>query len=274
MSDKLVPLSNSINSFGISLYDKNEVDLSEAAKQVKRDGFTVVDSGYSTSELVKLSKVFNQLSTSYIQKFDETFLKSINEFNIVRAPLSFGNSLFISLANNQQVLNVVSELIAGKFILNQQNCVNSFPNENGTGDIWHRDLPYQNYISNQPLAVSAIFCVDDFTPENGATMFLPETHKRTSLPSEAYIKKKTIQVEAKAGNYILFDSMIIHKGGVNRSKSTRRLVNHVYTIPYFKQQIQLSEIMSNISLTLDQKDLFGFNDNVVPSISSYLSKRE
>jgi hypothetical protein len=170
-------------------------------------------------------------------------------------------------------LSVLSKLIIGKFILNQQNGVINPPGETYNQGAWHRDLPYQHYVSNTPLAVNALFCVDDFTPENGSTFVLPASHRAVNFPSASYIQRNALQVEAKAGQYILLDCMLFHAGGFNRSNVNRRAVNHVYTIPYFKQQIKLSELLKNVDLRPDQMDLFGFNYQEPISIDQYLNNR-
>ncbi len=170
-------------------------------------------------------------------------------------------------------MNVLGKLIFGKFILNQQNGVINPPGETYSQGAWHRDLPYQHYVSNTPLAVNALFCVDDFTQENGSTFVLPASHRAVNFPSESYIQRNALSVEARAGQYILMDCMLFHSGGINRSKVERRSVNHVFTIPYFKQQINLPELMQNVVLEPIQKEIFGFNYQEPMSIDQYLKDR-
>lgn len=82
-----------------------------------------------------------------------------------------------------------------------------------------------------------------------------------------------MQLEARAGQYILIDCMLFHSGGLNRTNVERRAVNHVFTIPYFKQQIKLPELMQNAVLEPFQKDIFGFNYQEPISIDQYLNDR-
>jgi Protein involved in biosynthesis of mitomycin antibiotics/polyketide fumonisin len=67
--------------------------------------------------------------------------------------------------------------------------------------------------------------------------------------------------------------MLFHSGGSNRTGKERRAINHVYTIPYFKQQIKLSELLKTADLSPDQKELLGFNVEEPCSIDQYLAKR-
>ncbi|HCS29385.1 MAG TPA: phytanoyl-CoA dioxygenase, partial [Spongiibacteraceae bacterium] len=134
-------------------------------------------------------------------------------------------------------------------------------------------LPYQHYTSSTPLAVNALFCVDDNTLENGAAFVLPASHKAIAFPSESYLRKNAVQVNAKAGQYILLDCMLFHSGGFNRTAKERRAINHVFSIPYFKQQINLPENMHADDLSPEAQALLGFNFQEPASIASYLASR-
>ena len=46
-------------------------------------------------------------------------------------------------------------------------------------------------------------------------------------------------VEAKAGSIIVFDSMLYHRGGRNTSGRPRLGINHIFVLPFIKQQIDL-----------------------------------
>lgn len=258
------------DSYGILFQDKNVSELDEVAEQVRRIGYAILESGYSANELSHISDAFDLTRANYIRSLGEERLRGANELQMIRAPLTHGDPVFIKLATNKNLLKVLSKLILGKFILNQQNGIINPPREPYSQGSWHRDLPYQNFVSSSPLAVNALFCVDDFTPENGATFVLPATHKTANYPSESYILKNALQVGAKAGQFIILDCMIYHSGGMNRTNFERRGVNQVYTIPYFKQQIKLPDMMIRESLEPHHQELFGFNYQEPTSIEDYL----
>lgn len=260
-------------SYGVLLEDNLSSELDEIAEQVRRLGYAILDSGYSTDELKLLSDSFNLTRANYVKIYGERRLRYAKELHTIRAPLTHGDPVFLRLATNPNLLEVLNKLIIGKFILNQQNGVINPPGETYNQGAWHRDLPYQHYVADSPLAINALFCVDDFTLENGSTFVLPATHKTANYPSESYIRRNALQVEARAGQYILLDCMLFHSGGFNRSEKERRAVNHVYTIPYFKQQIKLPELLKCADLSADQKELFGFNFEEPCSIDQYLAKR-
>jgi ectoine hydroxylase-related dioxygenase (phytanoyl-CoA dioxygenase family) len=262
-----------VASYGILAHDNYASELDEVAEQVRRIGYAVLDSGYTIDEITQLSEAFNRTRTDYVSKFGEERLRSANEFHTIRALITHGDPAFVRLATNQNLLSVLSKLIVGKFILNQQNGLVNPPGETYNQGAWHRDLPYQHYVCNTPLAVNALFCVDDFTQENGSTFVIPASHLAVNFPSALYVQRNALQVEARAGQYILLDCMLFHSGGFNLTNLERRAVNHVYTIPYFKQQIKLSELLENFDLKSDQMELFGAGFEEPSSIEQYLSIR-
>lgn len=263
-----------VSNYGVLLKDTPTCELDDIAEQVRRLGYATLDSGFSEAELILLSEAFDRTRQIYARNWGEEQLRSINEHNTIRAPLVHGDSIFVKLASNANLMALLSKLIGGKFVLNQQNGIINPPNESYNQAVWHRDLPYQHFISDTPLAINALYCVDDFTFENGATLVLPATHKTANFPSEVFIKRNAKYVEAKAGQFIVLDCMIFHSGGFNSTNSQRRAVNHVYTIPYFKQQIKLPDMMKNQKLSSAEKELFGFSLQEPTSIEQYLQRRK
>ncbi len=243
-------------------------------QQVRRLGYAILDAGYTSEHLNQISRSFDSIRKTYIANFGESALKEIDEYHTMRALLTYESNSFLQLAMNQHVLAVVRKLISGKFVLNQQNGVINPPGESYNQAAWHRDLPYQHYISSTPLAINALFCMDDFTCENGATFIIPASHKFTACPSEDYVRQNAIQLIAKAGQFIILDCMTFHSGGFNKTSMERRAVNQVYTIPYFKQQINLPQNIANASNLSDEtREFLGFSYQEPVSVKQYLLSR-
>ncbi len=245
----------------------------EVAERVRNLGYGILDSGYTASELLSISEEFNLTRENYVETYSEAKLRTINEFHSIRSPLTHGGEAFLRLALNKNLLSTLRMLISGNFILNQQNGIVNPPKETYNQGAWHRDLPYQHFVSSKPLAINALFCVDDFTIENGATFVLPASHKSEAFPTAIYVEKNALQVEAKAGSYILLDCMLFHAGGFNRTNLMRRGVNHIYNIPYFKQQINIPMNMKKKSLSTEEKDILGFSYMEPSCITDYFLKR-
>ena len=261
-------------SYGIFQQNAEGSLVDAAVEQIRCLGYAVLDAQYNQAELDALSEEFNTLHKSYLHRYGEAQLRAIDEHNTIRAPIAQGSKLFLRLAFNGNLMSALKKLIAGRFILNQQNGIINPPQQTYNQAAWHRDLPYQHFLSTSPLAINALFCVDDFTIENGATFILPASHKTEAFPSPGYVKRQAMQVEAKAGSFILLDCMMFHAGGFNTGSLKRRAVNHLYTIPFFKQQIVLPENVHHEALSIEQSQILDFHSpDGHHSIESYLKVR-
>lgn len=261
-------------SYGILHRELAATELEQAAEQIRNLGYAVVDSGYTREEMDRISQSFDDAHVQYMQRHGEEKLKRIDEHNTIRSMLTLPDSTFRRLAMNANLMSTLKLVMSGKFIINQQNGIINPPGKTYNQGAWHRDLPYQHFTSSRPLAINALFCVDDFTLENGATFVLPASHKTESFPSEAYMRRNALQVEAPAGSFIVLDCMLFHSGGFNTTDKVRRAINHVYNIPFFKQQIGIPANLSSVELTAEEKDVFGFNYVEPASVEQYLASRD
>jgi len=249
-------------------------DIALAAEQLRRQGYCVFDGGFSAAELTDISKAFDRLQVTYVAEHGEQRLAAIDELNTIRAPLLQGEAWFTRLASWPRLLSLIGQLIAGRFILNQQNGVINPPGQRYNQGSWHRDLPYQHFVTSRPLAVNALFCLDPFRQDNGATFVVPGSHLQEAFPSEPFLASEAIQVIAPAGSFLVLDAMTFHCGGINRSERPRRAVNHVYSIPHIRQQIGLSAGLAGASgLTAEQRTLFGLGTEEPRTLVEYLERR-
>jgi len=242
-------------------------------EEIKSQCYTIIDGGYTQVELDKLRDAVSELRSTYVDRWGEVFLKERDEYHSVRLPMSYGHEPIIELAFNDHVLALVRNMIRGSFVLNQQNLIINPPGEKYNQSAWHRDLPYQHFVSSRPLAINALFCLDEFTRDNGATFVIPASHNAEEFPSESYIKKHAIQLEAPAGSFIVMNCMTYHRGGFNNSRQERMALNHVYSIPFIKQQINIPASMDCSVFDEERQKILGVPYQVPGDVEAFLETR-
>ncbi len=260
-------------SYGILMQNSAISAPDLAVEKVRAVGYAVLDAGYDENQLQAIALAFEETRARYFVAYGEAWLRAVDEHNTVRAVLLHGGAAFLELALNPRLLAALALLIPGKFVLNQQNGIINPSCETYNQAAWHRDLPYQHYVSSRPLAINALFCIDEFTADNGATFVLPASHKSEAFPSDDYVRSSAVQVVAPAGSFILLDCMLFHAGGFNRTAQPRRAVNHVYNIPYFKQQINIPRNLPAQTLSSEARSVLGYDYQEPESIEAYLASR-
>lgn len=262
-----------MEAYGILLQTSAPHAIARAAEELTVLGYTLVDSGFSRETILEYAERFDEAHARYLSLYGSERLQRVDEANGIRLPMALDRS-FLTLAMNPGVLELLKTLISGRYILNQQNGIINPPGASYNQGSWHRDLPYQHFVSSRPLAINTLYCVDDFTLENGATQVLPASHRQEAFPSPSFVEQQARTITAPAGSFLVLDAMTFHRGSYNRSSQRRRAVNHLYTIPFFKQQICIRNVLPAEGLSENERDLLGFRYQPAASVTDFLLERE
>ena len=260
--DPIVPENKTsqrqLRTYGIREFAEDKSIFGLQSEELAIQGFTVIPAILGTIDLLRVRDLIDSTYEIQRKEIDETELARIGEADIVRCPLSYDDA-FLEIAANTQILALVRQILGTNVVLMTQNAIINRPHDQNFQAAWHRDLNYQHFTSSRPLAISALYCIDDFSVETGGTHILPGSHKIESFPTVQYAERHALSLTADAGSVLVFDSMIFHRTGDNRSDGTRRAVNHVYTLPIIQQQISLPDALGERTfLDPDLRTLFGY----------------
>ena len=233
-----------LKTHGVREIHRNESEDDLRAEEIRRVGYTVVDAGFSAEELDTIREKIDRIYEQQVAEIggDER-LKSMNDANLARALLGY-DDYFLKLAAHPAIIAVCDRLLGEYYTLMSQNAIINRPSDEHYQVTWHRDLNYQHWVSTRPLALSALYAIDDFNVETGGTMVIPASHHSEVFPSAEFVEAHALTVDARAGSILLFDAMVYHRSGTNRSGRPRRAVNHIYTLPLIKQQISFPKMLA------------------------------
>jgi ectoine hydroxylase-related dioxygenase (phytanoyl-CoA dioxygenase family) len=264
-----------VERYGVHLQTPEGDSSDRAVEMLRLLGYAVIDSGYSSEELEQFAAAFERAKALlYERNGGRDELERIDEQNTIRVPMALEPS-FLKLACNDAVLAVCRRLIGDYIVLTQQNGIINPPSgQHYNQGAYHRDLPFQHFVSSRPLAINALFCLDEFTAANGATYVLPASHKQEAFPSDAVVLGTQVQTCAPAGSYILLDGLTYHSGAVNQTERGRRAVNHVYSVPIIRPQIDLPAVLGpDFASDPSVRRLLGYELEVPTSVEAYYAKR-
>jgi ectoine hydroxylase-related dioxygenase (phytanoyl-CoA dioxygenase family) len=135
---------------------------------------------------------------------------------------------------------------------------------------FHRDFP--RVLNGYMMSVNTFFAIDEFRPDNGATIVVPATHQRDPAPPEEFLRQHALPVECAAGSMIVFDSTLLHAAGENTSGRDRLAINQQFTRAYVKQQVDYVRALGD-EVVLAQRDrtqqLLGWYTRVVTSLDEF-----
>jgi ectoine hydroxylase-related dioxygenase (phytanoyl-CoA dioxygenase family) len=235
-----------VNTYGVKEFTSSGSADDLRLEEITRNGYTILTDVLSEACLNSITQKLDSLyKIQAAEAGGEANLAAIGDAHTVRCPLAYDEE-FLGVASHPRVLSLVERLLGNYFVLMLQNGIRNVPNDGAQQNVgsWHRDLNYQHFVSSRPLSISALFCVDEFSEETGGTYVLPGSHKTEAFPSIGYTRVHQTGISARAGSVLIFDSMLYHRGGHNRSQRVRRAINHMYTLPIIKQQISLPQMLA------------------------------
>ena len=96
----------------------------------------------------------------------------------------------------------------------------------------HRDV--RAFSPGYRLSLNMLVMLDDFTRENGATLVLEGSHRTESAPDAEAFARDARPVTGRAGDVILFDSLLVHSGAPNHTPTPRRALTLCFGRPFMK----------------------------------------
>ena len=115
-----------------------------------------------------------------------------------------------------------------------------------------------------PWVINIIWCLDDVRPDNGATLYLPGSHRigtPEELPDEPIPQMK--HFEAPVGSFIVMDGRLWHTSGINVTKDERRaLMFAFYGRDFVRSQVNWAVLLSErarAGLNAEERTLLGLD---------------
>jgi ectoine hydroxylase-related dioxygenase (phytanoyl-CoA dioxygenase family) len=261
-------------AYGIAEHNKGDDPLALHAERIGIVGYSVLDSGLSRATVADLGARLDRVLDRQAQEFGGTErLAAVGDAHTARCPLAYDEA-FLQLVTHSELLSLCRRILGEYIVLMQQNGVVNPSNDAHTQRAYHRDLPYQHFVSSRPLAVSALFCIDPFRVDTGATTVLPGSHRIERFPSADVVRSLDTSVEAEPGAFIVFDSMLFHRAGDNQSGQPRRAVNQVFSVPIIAQQISLPHLLEGrFADDRELARLMGYESAPATSITGWRERR-
>ena len=121
-----------------------------------------------------------------------------------------------------------------------------------------------------PLAIQSVWCISEFTEENGATYIWPRSHLSLKVPPEQPKKLPSgwIRAKASAGSAVLWDSSLWHTSGTNFGEAPRYSLVFYFQrwwVRGFNDAYRLWPPKGRQQMTAEEKKIWGLEAAVPPN---------
>jgi ectoine hydroxylase-related dioxygenase (phytanoyl-CoA dioxygenase family) len=215
-------------------------ELASAKQQLREEGWCVVpdvlDAGRTDKALARLWAAAEASRARGVPTFMPVL--DPNASNVRVFYLLELDGLFRELIQHPTAVEIVTSLLGENFLIS--NFTANIARPGARSMALHSDQSLvvpEPWV--QPWAMNIIWCLTDVTCENGATLFIPGSHRwRTHAEVPPDAPKRLKPFEAKAGSFVAMEGRIWHTSGANiTADQDRALLFGYYTRPFLRQQV-------------------------------------
>jgi ectoine hydroxylase-related dioxygenase (phytanoyl-CoA dioxygenase family) len=139
------------------------------------------------------------------------------------------------LIEHPLVLALLDRIFEPNYLLSQLQIINILPGEKRQ-PIHHDDAFYPWPRPRRSLGTAAIWAIDDFTADNGATVMIPGSHRWDDRSPTEEEDANAIPCVMKRGSFVFLHGTLWHAGGANRTDRSRMCVAAQYCAPWCRTQ--------------------------------------
>ena len=193
-------------------------------KDLADDGYCVIPDVLDVTKFREVRRKLVGAAQESARRGIPNFIEGLdpNEQNVRVFNLLDLDPVFIELIAHPVALELARHLLTDDFIISNFTANIAKP---GSGSmVIHSDLaavmPEPWF---EPWSINVIWCLDDVHGDNGATRYLPGSHRferMSELPED--IAAKMLPMEAKAGSVVAMDGRVWHTSGENRTQDEER----------------------------------------------------
>jgi ectoine hydroxylase-related dioxygenase (phytanoyl-CoA dioxygenase family) len=196
----------------------------DALKDLQEIGFIVIPGPYEDTALPQIAAIYDSLMESASDDDKRIGSSTTRVTDFVNR-----EKIFDALYIHQALLEASSHVIGKPFKLSSMHARTLRPNSQARG----LHIDFKPNEKRFPL-VSFIFMVDEFCEENGATGFVPGSHKWSVSPNEltngalADYENQIKQACGATGSVIVFNGSVWHGHMTNLTDAPRRSIQGAF----------------------------------------------
>jgi ectoine hydroxylase-related dioxygenase (phytanoyl-CoA dioxygenase family) len=216
----------------LKTFDKS-VNSDEIAKVLLQDGAVIVSQQADNSVIDQIAKELRPHFDKYGAKFENDFngYKTLRQSGILE--ISRTSADLIAHSRVMEIADAILLPNCTNYRIGSCTAIEILPGE--AAQVMHRDDSfYPVKIPGVEFQISAMWALDDFTIENGATRVALGSHGNP--PKTNLDEAEIVQAVMPKGSVLYYLGSAFHGGGANQSKAPRAGLINTYGLGWIRQE--------------------------------------
>ncbi|MFU8817965.1 MAG: phytanoyl-CoA dioxygenase family protein [Pseudomonadales bacterium] len=254
-------------------------DFEGQARRLSEQGFCIVPGVLPPTRVAEARERLLAAARESERRGAPTFIPTLdpNDRNVRVFNLLDLDPLFRELIAHPTALAFVRRLLGAEFLISNFTANIALPGSRSMA--LHSDQALvvpQPWL--EPWSMNVIWCLDDVYPDNGATCYLPDSHRCATidaLPVDAAERMRPFQ--ASAGSIVVMDGRMWHTSGANVTAATERaLLFGYYTMDFLRPQVNWNAVLGDdvrAGLTAEMRGWLGLEAQANVRVGGALLER-
>jgi ectoine hydroxylase-related dioxygenase (phytanoyl-CoA dioxygenase family) len=219
--------------------DIKDYNAAQFTRAIREEGYCIVENVLNKGAVQQL-RAATQNAIDTEAKYHGT--TDYRDYGVVQACPMYGGA-FLTLLEDRSFVEPFNDVMGEGCILYVYISSSMPPYSPNFSSRVHVDRPrlFPDYCE----CFAGLLLLDDFSEQNGSTLFLPGSHNMAEKPDDDYFYKNAERVIAPAGSVFYFNLRLWHAGGLNETGQWRHALALGMVRPYLKQKFDLPGIISH-----------------------------
>ncbi|MEY2494829.1 MAG: hypothetical protein QOJ45_1321 [Verrucomicrobiota bacterium] len=241
------------------------ISLEEFEDRIENDGVVVFPSVVDEPMLERLRK---DVATAYdinrkMQKENGVDYPGVAHHMIKSMWRGYS---FADYLENLPLREYISVYFGGPYILNAFSGLLNYPDARAE----YQNRPHRDVRTYFPvrLSLNMLTFLDDFTEDNGSTLYITGSHLKKEMPSNEEFHARAEKMLGPAGSIALFNSNLVHSGGRNLTDKVRRCIGFPLIRPFMKQACDYTTLVTDSDSDW-MKQILGYNSRPAKDLNEF-----
>ncbi|MBS0332304.1 MAG: phytanoyl-CoA dioxygenase family protein [Proteobacteria bacterium] len=213
------------------------IDYERHDYEIETLGFTIVPDFITPEMTARLKAALAEALEADAARFGRYRAKARNHV----MELASHGGVFLEFLEHPQMQRFYRRFLGNDCVLYTYSSTLLAPNEAVSAQNVHVDSG--RWVQNHVTGLQMTLAIDDFNADNGASWYLPGSHRTQAPPSAETFERYAVMVNRPAGAALIWDPHCYHRAGDNKTDATRYALSTYAVRGYIKPRFDYPRLL-------------------------------